>query len=194
MVFAKKSTPDPPPSEFELARDRYSRSQAELEKLSAEERSLRLALGLANNPTDADSDRCAEARRIAGKYYGLAVRRPDQVAARLREIQYELDDRNNEFVTERDLWEVARRRETTRIAEQLAPKHRAAVMAIARAFEALSAAIQSERDVHAELSRTAPERESALLPSMAPAIGTLAEYDSVAAAWARRYRQMGFDQ
>ncbi len=109
MVFRKAATPDPP-SEYELARDRYDRSQTELKKLRAEQELLTTALSLANSPSDADSARCTEARRIAGDNYKRALREggPEKISARLDEIREELEDRHDEFVAERDNWEIAR--------------------------------------------------------------------------------------
>ena len=132
-------------------------------------------------------------RDKAAPFMKQAVRRPERLDEQLADVWDEIDDFDPEYQAERDIWNAARRRETTKLAGELQPRHRAAVEKIGEALSALSRAMEEEVEIHAELARTAPEAESALLPNciVELVIGTLADWNSPASEWARRMRKLG---
>jgi hypothetical protein len=160
----------------------------DLEELRAQE----TGASLARNPDDAESDRCSAARAIAGSFFDLARRRPEEVQASIRTLRRKIEDETLPYIREYDAWNMARRRETDRLAKLFEPKHRAAVEMIADALEALTAAIEAERSVRGELARVAPEPDSRFLPVLSPDIGILTDLNSTAAGWARYARQLGY--
>ena len=132
-------------------------------------------------------------RKKAAPFLKMAVRRPEKLNDQLADIEDEIDESTSEYEAVRDLWNAARRRETTRIAGDLQPRHRVAVIKIAEALSAMSRAMEAEAEIRAELARTAPEVESALLPNCIAGlvIGSLGDFNSPASDWARRMRKIG---
>jgi hypothetical protein len=151
-----------------------------------------MAEALARNPDDADRDRGAAARRIAGDLRRLAERDYEAFSRETRRLKLELEDARPAFAAAVDQTNMIRRQTSNSIAAGLQPRHRRAVADIGNALEALSRAILAERQIRDEFSRRAPEPTSRFLPDMSPAIGTLAEWDSVPAQWARAARKNGF--
>jgi len=178
------------PSEFELARTRWLAAHATFQALIDEADARRLGISLARNPADAEGHRTIVARQKAGAYRQLAERRPESATAKLREIEYEIDDRLAEHTAERELFAAAVRREANRIALALQPVHRSACKRIATLLETLGEAIEAERSVRRQFAATAPEPESAYLPAMDPGIGTFAEIESLPWRWRAKARSL----
>lgn len=87
-------------------------------------------------------------------------------------------------------FEIAKSKETSRIAKGLQTKQRRAVRAIAAAAEKLSEAMAAERELHHELARTAPNSTSVYLPGCSPRFGGFEDYRSELSAWRGRMRQL----
>lgn len=128
----------------------------------------------------------------AQPYLKLGQRRREKLIDQLADIADEIADFKPKLMVESELWQAARRRETAVIAGKMQPAHKAAITAIAKALEALSIAIEEETATRKELARVAPERESSLLPNCSDdlMVGTLADWNSPASAWARRMRKL----
>jgi hypothetical protein len=189
MVAAARLKPDPPQTE------NYPALNAKRNLLARRE-ALSIGLALARNQRDAESDRTAAARHIAGDCYPLARRRPDKVAAELREIDDELELLEPDLRRERELYEADRQRRANLKAIALQPRHRAAVVKIGKALELLSMALQEESDVRSEFA-AGMSNDLAMNPHLLDAstelaaVGSLADWNSGASQWARRMQKIG---
>ena len=131
-------------------------------------------------------------RDRAKPFLKLASKRRPKLFDQLAEVEVAIEESNPIYHAECEAWAATCRRETTRIARELQRPHKRAVKAIAKAVEALSLAIADEIEIRAELSRTAPEPESAHLPDCSTdlRVGTLVDWNSAASAWARKMRKL----
>ena len=152
----------------------------------------KLALSLSRRPGDAG--RVPERlRKLQAPYLKLAEDDPENLAERIKRAHRDLGARSDgDGESSFDAWQGAQRRETNRIARLLQPAHRATVVKMVKAVEALSQAIIAERAVLAELSERAPLGQSMYLPDLGCELytGTLADYDSPLWRWARRVREL----
>lgn len=83
-------------------------------------------------------------------------------------------------------------RKAAEVAAELQPAHRAAVQEIAKALEALSAAVVREVEIRAELTRRTGEICNSRLPILLfPGVGALDDFSSPAAAWFRMAERHG---
>ena len=101
-------------------------------------------------------------------------------------LEHDLADLAGEAAAATAEWRAALADESARIAAELRPKHIAAVAKIARAVEALSAAVEAERALRAELGELAGGMVDA-----GHEFGTLAEYGSTLSGWNRRMLSLG---
>ena len=183
---AEHAVPD-----FEAAKARWAEIDVKRRKLLEQSDGIRLAQNYARSGVD---KRVPEAIRAkADPYLKLAKRSPQKMAQQLEDVLYAIEDFDPKFQVERDLYQAACQRETSRVALDLQPRHRAAVKEIVKAIEALSRAMTDEIETRAELARTAPDTSSAYLPNCVAGltIGTLADWNSQASEWARRMRRIG---
>ena len=190
-LLRTRAKDEPPPSEYESARARWRVADAAFQALVMEAEARGLGLSLSRNPNDADSDRCQAAREKAGQFRRLAQRRPEEAVRKLRDLEYELEERAADHRNERELWQAAVRRESNRIGMSLQPAHREACERVALALEQLGEAVEAERQVRAEFARSAPESESAFLPCLDPGIGSLREYGTAPWHWRAKARRLG---
>ena len=116
----------------------------------------------------------------------------DGLAAEALAMEREAAAMGPAVVAAKATFDAAARRETTRIALGLQPRHEAAAKKVIRAVERLSAATSEERAVRRELERTAPVATSPFLPDLTTVLGcgTIAEYGSPAWQFARMVRQL----
>ena len=179
-----------PVSEFDAAKARWIEATAKHRELVERAEAMELALKFTSE--DAVGRAPQHLREKAGPFLKLAAKRRPKVIEQLADTEVEIEDSTPMYQVDRDLYQAACRRETSRIARDLQPRHRAAVKAIATALEALSLAIEEETTTRAELAHVAPERVSAHLPDCSHdlVVGTLADWNSPASAWARRMRKL----
>lgn len=190
ISLKRKPLPAAPVSEFEAAKARWTEATAKHRELIERAEAMQLALKLTSQHAVGQAPQ--HIREKAQPFLKLATKRRPNLLDRLATVELAIEESNPEYQQECELWKAACRRETTLIASALQPRHRRAVKAIARALEALSIALTEEYETRAELARTAPERESAHLPDCSHdlPIGTLADWNSPASAWARRVRKL----
>jgi hypothetical protein len=183
------------PSEYEAARRRWTDFQARREAARTKVQGLEAAVQLADHRTAQPNAPASEllSRRAAEALQG-ATPSPRRLLQLLDDAREAAEVVETEVAAEHRTWEAARRTEHERIAIGLQPRHRAAVLAIAKAVEALSAATSAERAVRDELAATglAP-LGSGFLPDCSSAlqVGTLDEWSSRASAWARDMHRIG---
>ncbi len=119
-------------------------------------------------------------------------RAPLRAAADLEALRGDLQKLRPQHIVAREAYVVARSTEAARIARTLRPRHEDAVTSIIGAIEALAAALKAERDVRDEYASISPEPQSHLLPDVSGDLNEcdLARWDSQAARWARRIREL----
>ena len=189
-MLKTKSRLDPAEPDFVAAQGRWNEIRATDRELMARHEAMRLALLFTANQ---DISRVSKDQLDkAQPYMNLANRRPEKLQDDLGDVADEIAVFKPKLGVEHELWQAARRRETNRLAGELQPRHQAAVKGIAKALETLSLAIEQETTTRKELARVAPERESALLPNCSDdlVVGTLADFNSPASAWAKRMRRL----
>jgi hypothetical protein len=184
----EETTPATP--EFERKRAAWEATDAEFKRLMDTRDNMLLALNMASVP-EQHPDAVGLMER-AGKYLERARRYPKRILEDVEDINQEIDRERPGHKLAREQWEIDRVAETDRIAEQLIPRHRAAVERTARALEVLSQALFDELEVRAELEQTAPLPRSRHLPNMSSAfaICRLNEPNSTASAWAGIAREL----
>jgi hypothetical protein len=184
----------PAPSDFEAARARWLPAKAKLVAMQRHLKALRTAAAFDRaSDFDRKSDRLANMRSDIAAAFPEGAPRSRLLPGLIEKAENEIEDYQAIFANERDLWTMAVRDESARIGERLQPKHLAAVQEIATALENLTKAIATADEVRAEFACTAPEPTSALLPDVAGDLRhcRLDVWDSAAAAWARRMRDLG---
>ena len=189
-TMLKPQTAEPAVSDFETAKARWKKIAGKRREMLARHEGMAAALSL----TSGESTRnvAQSVRDQAAPYLDLAGRRRRKLIGQIEDLVEEIEEFTRKNQDENEIWQAARRRETSRLAGELQPRHRAAVKAMAKALEALSLAMSDEIEVRADLARVAPERDSAKLPdcSTGLAIGTLADWRSPASEWARNVRKL----
>ncbi len=187
-----KPKPEPAAPSFETAAARWREIDAKHRALLDRREGMALAQSLTFN---GDNTRTPQHLRDKAKpYLKLASRRPLKLDEQRADIADEIDEFTPVYQAAHENWQAARRRETNRLASEIQPRHQEAVSAIAKALEALSVAIDDEIATRTELAQVgAPEHESALLPDCSGdlLVGSLADWNSPASAWAREMRKIG---
>ena len=181
---------EPVLSEYQTAKARWAEIDGKFRELVEREEGIKLAVSLAKSP---DEKRVPQhLRDRAAPFMKLAQGRMFKRTRVLEALEDEILELAPKRAEESELWQQARRAETSRIALELQPRHRAAVKKIAALIENLSRAMEVESDVRAELARTAPEPESGYLPNCIGGLnfGMLSEWGSPASQWAQGMRQL----
>ncbi len=189
-TMLKPKTAEPPVPDFAAAKARWTEVDTEFRNMIERQEAMRLAISFTSGQSTKQVPQHLFDK--AKPFMRLGRRRREKLIDQLADLEDEIDDSRPKVQIERELWAAARRRETNRLAGELQPRHRAAVLAIAKAVEALSRAMTEETDIRAELARTAPEPSSAYLPNCIEelVIGTFVDWHSPASAWARRMRKL----
>lgn len=173
-------------STFATARERFEAVTARRRELREKLAGAQAALALATNPpTDGEYASPVIAERASAYLAG----RPaivDRLRAEVARYEHELADIAAEAAEAAAEWREALAAETSRIAAELRPKHIAAVARIARAVEALSAAVEGERSLRAGLG----DLGGGMVDAGAE-FGSLADFHSVLAVWNRRMLAAG---
>jgi hypothetical protein len=171
----------PENSDFEAAKARWAEVSAARRALKARLDGAKAALALAENPPskgDIISPVLAERARAY-----LADRLPNAELLRheILVLEDQLAQAATSYAIESTAWRMALEAEAARRAEALKPRHKAAVRKIAAAVEALSAAVEGEREIRRELG----EVGSAALADAGREFGSLHEYNSTLSSWNR---------
>ena len=169
-------------TEFERARARWECASAERRALRDRLDGARAAVAFVDHRPEPGSYLSPVLEDRARRY--LDGRRPDRdrLVRQVAELEAELADAATAFALESAAWCVAVEAEAARRAEWLRPRHRAAVRRLGQLVEQLSAAVEAERAVRAELA----EVGSAALPDAGREFGSMHEYNSTLRAWNRR--------
>jgi hypothetical protein len=121
--------------------------------------------------SDADRARASEAgervaqhRKAPEPYLDEARRRPEKLAERMRDLTREVENSHPEYLRACEQFAHDQSVETSRIAISLQPRQRTAARKVAKALEALSAAVAELEDTASELANSAPLRSSCYLP------------------------------
>lgn len=187
LKTAESGAPD-----FETAKARFEKASAEFDAKREAVENTKSALYWSKT---SDGDRASIApaiRERVARAYPNGVPRRAKLVRQAEDAAEALEDATPGFEVERELYAAAARRETAKIAQELQPRHRTAVQAIAKALEALSLAMAEETDIRVELAREAPEGKSAYLPNCSAylSFGSLADWNSPASQWARKMREL----
>jgi hypothetical protein len=170
-------------SAFEAARARWERVSTARRALREKLDGAQAALALTENPPskgDVVSPVIAEkaCRYLADRRANAALLRQEVVR-----LEDELTQAGTAHAIESAAWRLAVEDEARRRAEAVRPKHREAVKRIARLVEELSAAVDAERAVRAELAEVG---SAGVLPDAGREFGSLHEYSSLVSSWNRR--------
>lgn len=179
--------------DFELAKTRWLPVKAKLNAMERQLKALRTVVAFESaSDFDRKSDRLANIRAEIAAAFPGGPPRSRLLPGLIESAEIELEDYRAVVADERDLWQMAVRAESARIGERLQPKHLAAAQEVAAALEHLTRAIAAADEIRAEFASTAPEPTSALLPDLAGDLRhcRLDVWDSAAATWARRMRDM----
>jgi len=182
------------PSAFDEARVRWQAARDAVRELRERLADARAALTLANyeatpgerfalRPLRARAVQFLAERDLSERHIRRAIEDlEDALAAAMERLRAAQVD-----------YEAERDREGDALARRLQPRHRAAVMKLAKAIEALSAATAEERAVRAELlaSGLAPTGHPLLPDASSVLLGSLDEFESPASRWARDMRRQG---
>ena len=154
----------------------------------------KVAASLAAGVSEAgDPERTRWAKAYAKDYAEIARRRPERLAAEIRDAQDELESLLPFHAAAFEKYERALSRQTAEVAIALQPKQKILVKRIAGLLEQLSSAIAEARELQAELTRRAPLPTSAHLPCVTTEISnmSLGRYDTAASRWVARMKQIG---
>lgn len=182
------------PTELELAGDEYFPLRAERKALINQCDHMQATLQLSSMPEPLPL-RSVIAIEAAGEDLAIARRNPRRFELKLFELRDRLDDLNAPFEQARERYERACSSEARRIAEELVPRHRAAVASIHASLIQLSNALAEEVGIHDEFGAKSPTAwPSQLLPNMSGVFkkaAWLSHYDSIGSIWVREARAKG---
>jgi hypothetical protein len=191
MLARRKTEPPPKLSPYETACQRWRGFDAKRKELIERIDGMRLAYSFARSEDMTQVP--AHLVEKAKPFMIEARRRPARLVENISELEDERAEQASVIQAERELHQAAQRAETNRIANELQPRHKAAVKAMAAAMEKLSQAIADEREVREELKKSAPLPNSAKLPDLFSdlLVGTLADWGSPMWKWAKKVRDLG---
>jgi hypothetical protein len=174
-------------TEFEQARARWAAAAAARRALKERLDGCRAALQYADH-RPAPGEHFAPVLEDRARRY-LAGRAPDRdrLARQLAELEYELKESAATYSIESASWKLAVENEAARRAAALKPKHAVAIRKIAAAVEALSAAVEQEREIRRELG----EVGGTALVDAGYELGSLADFNLPLSVWNRRMLQAG---
>jgi hypothetical protein len=175
-------------SAFEAAKIRWQAVSAARRSLKARLDGAKAALGFVENPPSKGDVVSPVLAEKAQAYLGGRVPNKELLRREILGLDDVLDQMATAYSIEAASWKLALEDEARRRAEALRPKHRAAVRKIAATVEALSAAVEQEREVRRELGEVGA---LGALPDAGHEFGTLAEYSSKLSTWNRRVLSAG---
>ena len=182
MALALFRMTDNEAAAFEQARARWDAIRQQRREIGNRLDGAAAALALALNPPGKNEPFSPLLREKARTHLAGRPANPDRLRREIGEFQDQLADLQRSYMTEAEAWRAAVEDEGARVAAAVRPRHRAAVGRIAKAVEALSAAIEAEREVRRELVGLG----SFALVDAGHEFGTLAEYNSPLSVWNRR--------
>jgi hypothetical protein len=195
MTSALAMKPDPPApdvaAEFAAAESAWREISAKKHELCSDLERRRLARNLA-----ALSNIPERSKDLAASVSGLIAasqRSPLKAASDIEALEFDFAALQPRYVAAHEAFLVARTALSVQIAMTYRDRHMAATKEIVAAIDALSVALQAERDIRAEFSAVSPEPTSIHLPDISRDLSQmdLSRWDSIAAVWARRVRNFG---
>lgn len=182
----------PSDASFEAVRDEYFAIRDEWKELLREYDARHIARNL--SPADVNNTRTAVAAASVEKYL-LPAQNKRRFAAEINVLHDRIEDLRPVRDAAKERYDLAASEEAGRIARSMAPRHRAAVVEIDAALEALQKALAKEIAVRAEFESASPTPwPSQLLPNMSATFlktAWLPNYDSKASCWRREARSFG---
>jgi hypothetical protein len=181
----------PTPSPFDQARARWRAASARRRALLAQLDGCRAALDLALNPRgDKEAPASLVIAETVRRFLDGRTLSTRQLERELERLEDEVAAGAAEHHAEAEAWRGALSAEAARKVAELTPRHRAAVLKIAKAVEALSVAVEAERAVRRELAESELGAHASL-PDGSHEFGSLHDYNSLLSAWSRRVRTLG---
>lgn len=187
--------PDPPAidvaAEYESALATWRDVDGKMKDLHRQIERRRLARNLA-----AFAEIPERSKAIAADVTGLIIasqRSPLKAASDIEALEFDLAELQPRHVAAHESYIRARGAMSAAIAQTFRERHLAATRGIVAAVDAVSAALQAEKDVRSDFAAIAPEATSCLLPDVASDLREmdLSRWDSKASIWARRVRNFG---
>jgi hypothetical protein len=175
------------PSSFEAAKEAWLAATTRHRELRDRLGGARAALALLEREEDAPKvgSRLTE---VAERFLGGRTLSARQLRREIEVAEDALAAAAARHAREAEAWREAQSAEAARRLRDLAPRHRAAVKRIAGLVEQLSAAVEAERAVRAELSEVGG---TGALPDASHEFGSLNEYGSTLSSWNRRVLAVG---
>lgn len=193
MQSATKVEQSAAPDEFGLAKQAWLAVKAKHKRIKADLDEHRAgAAWQLMSESERKADRVQHMRQTVARAFPKGLPKDRALNRRIEELQDELEAILPTMQPVRDRYTRALQVRGARIAEELQPEHREAVAAIAVALEQLNEAIVVEEHVRGRFATLAEQDGSAALPNCAEMLRRcrLDQWDSDAAQWARRVRNM----
>lgn len=189
-IAAEAPAPDIP-AQYEAAAMAWREIDAKMKDLRGEIERRRLARNLSSFTEIPE-----RARNVAATVTSLITassRSPLRAASDIEGLEFDLAELQPAHVAAHDAFVVARSAMAAHVAMSFRERHLEATKNIISAIEALSVALEEERDVRAAYARQSPEPTSHLLPDITADLREmdLTRWDSTASVWARRIRNFG---
>jgi len=195
MKSALAVKPDPPApdvaAEFAAAETAWRDVNARMREVRTEIDRRQLASNFA--PFSDIPERSRDLAATVADLITVTRRSPLKAASDLEALEFDLAVLQPQHVAAHEAYTVARNAMAAQLAMTFRDRHLEATKQIVAAIDALSAALQAERDIRAEYAAVSPEPQSHLLPDISRDLSQmdLSRWDSIAAVWARRVRNFG---
>jgi hypothetical protein len=195
MKSALAVKPDPPAPDvtdiFVAAESTWRATNAEMRELRTEIERRQLASNF--TPFSDIPERSRDLAATVTDLITATRRSPLKAAADLESLEFDFAVLQPKHTRAHEAFIAARNAMAAQIAMTFRDRHLEATKQIVAAIDALSAALQAERDIRAEYAATSPEPTSIHLPDISRDLSQmdLSRWDSIAAVWARRLRHFG---
>jgi hypothetical protein len=195
MISALAVKPDPPApdvaAEYAAAETAWREINAKLRELRIELERRRLAQHFAQYAEVAE--RSKDLAATVADLITATQRSPLKAASDIEALEFDFAVLRPQYTAAHEAYTVARNAMATQLAMSFRERHLDATKQIVAAIDALSVALQVERDIRAEFSAVSPEPTSIHLPDVSRDLSQmdLSRWDSVASVWARRVRNFG---
>lgn len=189
-IAAEAPAPDIP-AQYGAAATAWREIDAKMKDLRGEIERRRLAINLSSFTEIPE-----RARHVAATVTSLITassRSPLRAASDIEGLEFDLAELQPAHVAAHDEFVVARSAMAAHVAMSFRERHLEATKNIISAIEALSVALEEERDVRAAYARQSPEPTSHLLPDITADLREmdLTRWDSTVSVWARQIRNFG---
>lgn len=178
-------------TEYAAAEAAWREIDARISELRAEIERRRLAISFAQFAEIPE-----RSKHIAAPVADLITatkRSPLKAAGDIEALEFDFAILQPKHTVAHEAYTVARSAMAAHTAMTFRERHLEATKQIVAAIDALSLALQIERDIRAEYAAASPEPTSHLLPDISSELREmdLSRWDSTASVWARRVRNFG---